>query len=262
MKTNTMKLNFKFLALIAFTAMFITSCSSDDGGALSSAPVISNFEYGTGSSHTADQIAYKGSDIHIEAKIYAEASVNSIRLSIHAQDLLPGNNEIDWHFEQVFTDAKYLVINPTFHEHVDVPANIPAGEYHIELTVTDEMGNSTKVEGHIQILDPITLSDFSMDDTVVRGDDFHTEFTINAVNGIHNISIDVHSHGLVPVAGEIEWHYQQIFTQGYHELTDVRFHEHIDVPITAPAGEYHIIITVEDEEGGTKEYETHIDVTA
>ncbi|WP_308992498.1 DUF4625 domain-containing protein [Mariniflexile litorale] len=260
MKTIRRKPNFKFLAIIAFLGLFLQSCSEDDDPILK-APTISNFEYGEGSAHSTEQVAYKGSDIHLEAEINAEASVKSITLSIHAHDLTIADGEVAWDFEQVFTDSKYLVINPTFHEHIDVPANIPAGEYHIELTVTDELGNSTEVEGHIHILDSITLSDISIDTTVVRGEDFHVEFLINAVNKIHNISVDVHAHGIVPGPGEVIWDFEQTFTEGYREQTEVEFHEHIDVPITAPAGEYHIIFTVEDEKGNTKAYETHIDVT-
>lgn len=262
MKTISMKSNFKFLAIATFLGLFLQSCSSDDDkGAALNAPVISNFEYGEGSSHSTDQVAYKGSDIHLGAKINAEATVSSITLSIHAHGLTPANDEVDWDFEKVYTDSKYLAINPTFHEHIDVPANIPAGEYHIELTVTDKLGNSTEVEGHILILDLITLSDISIDATVARGDDFHAEFMINAVNGIHNITVDIHAHGIEPGEGEIEWHYKEIFSEGYHDQTTAEFHKHIDVPATAPAGEYHVLFTVEDEDGNTKTYETHIEVT-
>ncbi|MEP1489166.1 MAG: DUF4625 domain-containing protein [Algibacter sp.] len=257
-----MKTNFKFLAIIAFLGLFLNSCSSDDDSPLVNALVISDFEYGEGITHSTDFVAYKGSDIHLEAEINAEAIVSSITISIHAHDLTPGDDEVDWDFEQVFTDSKYLAINPTFHEHIDVPTNIPAGEYHIELTVTDESGKSTEVEGHIEIMDFITLSDISIDTTVARGDDFHTEFMISAVNGIHNITVDVHAHDITPGDGEVEWDYEAEFLDGYHEETEIEFHEHIDVPVTAPVGEYHIIFTVEDEDGNTKEYERHIDVTA
>jgi 5-hydroxyisourate hydrolase-like protein (transthyretin family) len=261
MKTITMKANFKFLAIILSLGLFLQSCSDEEEIDLN-APIISNFEYGEGSTHTTDQIAYKGSDIHLEAEINAEAVVSSITLSIHSHDLTPGDNEVEWEFEQVFTDTNYLAINPTFHEHVDVPTNIPAGEYHVELLVIDELGNSTEVEGHIQILDLITLSEISIDATVERGSDFHSEFMIDAVNGIHSISVDIHAHGVTVGTGEVEWDFEQEFLGNYHEQTSVEFHEHIDVPTTAPAGEYHIHFTVEDEDGNTKEYETHIDVTA
>ncbi|WP_405604930.1 DUF4625 domain-containing protein [Polaribacter sp. Asnod1-A03] len=270
MKTKINKSKFKILAVIAFFALSFQSCSSDDDPVNLAAPVISDFEYGEGhhdhddDDHDEEEeaYAYKGSDLHLEAEIYAEAIVSSIEISIHAHDLEVGDNEEEWDFEQVYTDANYLVINASFHEHIDIPATAPAGEYHIELIVTDELGNVTEVEGHIDILDVITLSDISIDSEVVRGDDFHTEFMIDAVNGIHSISVDVHAHDITPADGEVEWDFEEEFLEGYHEETEVEFHEHIDVPATAPAGEYHITFTVEDEDGNTKEYETHIDVTA
>ncbi|WP_289039604.1 DUF4625 domain-containing protein [uncultured Zobellia sp.] len=263
MKTTSMKPNLKFLAIVASAGLFLQSCSSDDNGDVElNAPEISNFEYGEGSTHSTDPVAYKGSDIHLEAEITAEATVSSITLSIHSDDVTAGEGEVDWEFEQVYTDASYLVINPTFHEHVDVPSDIPSGEYHIELLVTDELGNSTEVEGHIEILDVITLSDFSIDETVARGEDFHVEFMISAVNGIHGITVDIHADGVTPGEGEVEWDYEAEFLEGYHEETEAEFHEHIDVPATAPAGEYHIIFTVEDEDGDTIDYEAHIDITA
>lgn len=257
-----MKSNLKLLAIITFVGVFLNSCSSDDDAVTIDAPVISNFEFGEGSTHSTDPVAYKGSDIHLEAEINAQASVSSITLSIHAHDLALEDGEVDWDFEQVFTDASYMAINPTFHEHVDVPTNIPAGEYHIELLVTDTNGNSTEVEGHIEIMDPITISEVSIDSTVVKGSDFHSEFMIEAINGIHDITVDVHAHGLTLEDGEVEWDYEAVFSEGYHDETAIEFHEHIDVPDTAPAGEYHIIYTIEDESGNTKVYETHIDVTA
>ncbi|ALJ06843.1 protein containing PKD domain-containing protein [Pseudalgibacter alginicilyticus] len=257
-----MKTNFKFLAIIAFLGTFLYSCSSDDDSSALNAPVISNFEYGEGSEHSTDPVAYIGSDIHLEAEISAEATVSSITLIIHDHDLEVGEGEEKWSFEQVFTKESYLVINPTFHEHVDVPSTAPEGEYHIELIVTDALGNITEVEGHIEILHPITISDFSIDSTVARGDDFHVEFMIDAVNGIHSIFVDMHADGLSVGEGEEEFDYEYEYLGDYHEQTSVEFHEHIDVAPTAPAGEYHIIFTVEDEDGNTKEYETHIDVTA
>lgn len=258
-----MKSNFKHVALFVLAGITLSSCSNDDDAPLvEEAPTISNFEFGKGSDHGEEQIAYKGSDIHLEAEIFAEASVSSIALDIHAHDLEVGEGEEEWDFEKVYTDADYMVINPEFHEHVDVPANAPAGEYHITLTVTDENGNSTEVEGHIHIMDPITTSDLSIDETVARGNDFHAEFMIAAVHGVHHVVVDIHAHGLTVGAGEVEWDFEQEFEDGLHGETSVEFHEHIDVPATAPVGEYHMVITIEDEEGNTSKIDTHIDVTA
>lgn len=250
---------------MALLGLFLQSCSSDDENVGINGPEILSFEYGEGGSHSSEPVAYKGSDIHMEAKIYAEATVASITVEIHAHGLVLGEGEEEWVFEQTYTNAKYQVINPTFHEHIDVPTNIPPGEYHIEFKVVDANGNMAEMEGHINILNPsvaISISDIEIDHEVVRGDDFHVEFMIHAEHGIHNIGVDIHSHGLSVGTGEEEWAYKAKFEEGFHGLTEAEFHKHIDVPATAPAGEYHIKITIEDEEGNTFEHETHIAVQA
>lgn len=262
---NTM---YKFLSgamsrvmLLTAVLAFMVSCSEDDDPS-PEAPVISNFSFGQGSDHGTGQVAYKGSDLHMEADIVAEANVSSISVSIHGHDLTPAEGEEEWDFEQSFTDDKYLVKNATFHEHIDIPENIPAGEYHITLTVTDDAGNTSETEGELEIMDLISYSDFSMDESVVRGSDIHAEFMVNAVHGVHHIVVDIHGHDLPVGEGEVEWHYENEFEEGYHGETEVEFHEHIDVPATAPAGEYHATFTIEDEEGNTTVIESHIEVSA
>ncbi|WP_066225781.1 DUF4625 domain-containing protein [Formosa haliotis] len=256
-----MKTNLKFLAIILTVGFFFQSCSSDDDGSDINAPEITNFEYGEGSEHSTDPVVYKGSDLHVEADIYAEATVASITLEIHSHDLEDTDDEVVWDFEQVYDDASYQVINPTFHVHVDIPSDILAGEYHIELIVVDALGNSTVSDGHLDIMDVITLSDIEIDETAKRGEDFHAEFLVSAVNGIHNISVDIHAHGLELGDGEVEWDYEEVYSE-FHELTEAEFHKHIAIPATAPAGEYHVTITVEDEDGNIVEHETHLDITA
>ena len=46
-----------------------------------------------------------------------------------------------------YTDEKYIgETSVLFHEHPLIPADAPAGEYHIHFTVTDAAGNSTTEE--------------------------------------------------------------------------------------------------------------------
>ena len=251
----------KHAFLISILGLFLVSCQ-DDEDVTFDAPVISNFEFGNGGTHSTDGTAYRGSDIHIEAEILAEATVASITVSIHGHDIVVGEGEEEWDFSHTYTDDKYLVRNPTLHEHIDIPATAPAGEYHVTMEVTDEAGQTTEVEGHLEVMASVSISEFHMDEAVVRGDDFHVEFMIHAVNGIHQITVDVHGHGITPGAGEAEWDFEKTFEEGYHGLTEAEFHEHIDVPATAPAGEYHITFTVEDEDGNIHEFEAHLDVTA
>ncbi|MBL3658613.1 DUF4625 domain-containing protein [Fulvivirga sediminis] len=255
------------VALVCFSTFMACSDDDDDTPSLP-APTITDFEYGKGSSHSTGQVGYKGSNLHTEAKIVAEASVKSITLTIHGHDLKIADGEVEWDFEKVFTDEKYLVKNPTFHEHIAIPANIPSGEYHITLLVTDQAGKTTESEGHLEIMEgetdteEISYSDISIDETVVRGKDLHTEFFIDAHHGIHHIIVNIHGHDLTVGEGEEEWHFEQEFEEGYHGETEVEFHEHIDVPATAPVGEYHATFIIEDEEGHKLEFESHIEVAA
>lgn len=250
----------KHALLLPILGLALFSCQEDEDVNFD-APAISGFEFGKGGTHSTDGTAFRGSDLHLEAEILAEATVASITVTIHGHDLEVGEGEEEWDFSQTFTDEKYRVKNPTFHEHIDIPSTAPVGEYHVTMEVTDEAGKTSEVEGHLEVMSPVTISDFEMDETVARGSDFHVEFMINAVNGIHQITVDIHAHGITPGAGEVEWEFEEVFEEGYHELTEAEFHEHIDVPATAPAGEYHMIFTIEDEDGNTIEYESHIDVT-
>ena len=40
-----------------------------------------------------------------------------------------------------------------FHEHIDIPAEAPLGEYHLHFTVTDQKGQTTLVEAHIDVIE-------------------------------------------------------------------------------------------------------------
>lgn len=254
--------NAKIAAVALLFAGGLASCEKENEDNSVSGPQILSFEYGEGSTHSTEPFAFRGSDLHLEADIEAPAKVASISIDIHAHDLTPGDGEVEWDFEQTFTDEKYLAINPTFHEHIDIPETAPAGEYHITITVVDAEGNETETEGHLEIYAEINVSDIAIDETVTRGNELHAEFILNALHGIHHVIIDIHAHGITPGAGEVEWDFEGEFEDGYHGETSVEFHEHIEVPATAPAGEYHMEITIEDEEGNIYSFEQHVDVAA
>ena len=165
-----MKTLFKSLLLFALAAFVLQSCSDDDDDVVVGAPVISNFEVGGAhdehgdedqadddhsdeGDHAHEGVVHKGEGMHVGADILAQVRVSSITLEIHGHDLVAAAGEVDWDFEQVYTDPKYLVLNPEFHEDIMVPANIPSGEYHVKLTVTDEAGNSTVAEVDVDIVD-------------------------------------------------------------------------------------------------------------
>ena len=156
-----MKTLLKSLLLFALAAFVLQSCSDDD--VVVAAPVISNFEVGSADEHgdedhgDEDQAhegeVHKGEGMHVGADILAQVRVSSITLEIDGHDIVAAAGEVEWEFEQVYTDPKYLVLNPEFHEDIQIPANIPSGEYHVKLTVTDEAGNSTVAEADVDIVD-------------------------------------------------------------------------------------------------------------
>lgn len=83
--------------------------------------------------------------MHLEAEISAPNKIAEIEVKLH-------NTAADYEKEFKYT-GKYLgETSAHFHEHLAVPVDAPAGEYHLHFTVTDAEGNSTteEVEG-IQI---------------------------------------------------------------------------------------------------------------
>ena len=104
-------------------------------------PEITITETGEGNSKTA----VAGGEMHLEAEISAPNKIAEIEVELH-------NTAADYEKEFKYT-GKYLgETSAHFHEHLAVPADAPAGEYHLHFTVTDAEGNSTteEVEG-IQI---------------------------------------------------------------------------------------------------------------
>ena len=154
-----MKSIFKPILLFLFSTILFISCTKDD----IKPPVISNLEVGAvhdedhsdegGEDEHADEgVAHPGESMHIGAEILAFARIETITIDIHSDEVTPGAGEVAWEFEQVYTDAKYRVLNAELHEDITVPANAALGEYHVYVIVTDEAGNSTTAEAHFDLV--------------------------------------------------------------------------------------------------------------
>lgn len=125
---------------MALTAvLFFTACDDSDDPV--PAPTISNLEVGLDDSHSA----YIGADLHVEAEVVAEGLLQTILVEIHAED---GS---DYETEAEYDYSDQILKNTTFHQHVDIPEDFPAGEYHFHFIVTDQEGNSTTVEEDIEL---------------------------------------------------------------------------------------------------------------
>lgn len=136
MKINTI------LSLAAAAALLLsaTSCNKEETTAK---PTVNLTEVG----HDNEKVAMRGDDLHLEADILAEGLIKRIDVEIHQED---GTYEI----EKSYTEGKYIgVKNVEFHEHIDIPAEAPLGEYHLHFTVTDQKGQTTLVEAHIDVIE-------------------------------------------------------------------------------------------------------------
>ena len=128
------------LAAAAAILLFATSCNKEENPAK---PTVNLTEVG----HDNEKVAMRGDDLHLEADILAEGLIKRIDVEIHQEN---GTYEI----EKSYTEGKYVgVKNVEFHEHIDIPADAPLGEYHLHFTVTDQKGQTTLAEAHIDVIE-------------------------------------------------------------------------------------------------------------
>lgn len=130
-------------ALVCMISMCLTACSDDDDK-LPAKPTITLTEVG----HDNSKHTHPGHDLHLEADVLAEGLIQRIDIEIHQENV--GNYKI----EKSYTSGKYIgVRNIEFHEHIDIPAEAPLGEYHLHFTITDQKGQQTVAESHLEIVE-------------------------------------------------------------------------------------------------------------
>ncbi len=104
---------------------------------------------------------------------------------------------------------------------------------------------------------------------VEAGKDLHFEATITASFRITGIRLVIHSEEHEhetpsAISGESdlheEWSVDKTYTGAYINVKNTVLHEHVEVPLTAEPGHYHLHINVTDEDGNQGVYETEIEV--
>lgn len=127
------------LSLCMFT---FSACDDNEEDKNVGKPVVALNEVGEENSKTA----IAGSDLHLEGEITAENRIKRIDIEIHQEE---GG---EFRVEKSFTEGKYIgVKNTTFHEHIDIPAEAPAGAYHLHFTVTDQLGQTEMAESELAV---------------------------------------------------------------------------------------------------------------
>lgn len=254
------KLNsFRIMLLIA--VMSLSACSSDDDGALdTTAPVITLVE-----PTQMEEIAL-GEELHIDALLEDNEGLASYKIDIHNNFDGHTHGRVASHSEsQPWTYSKTQNLEAgqqsfDLHEHIDVPLDITPGTYHLGIIVLDEAGNQS--EAYVEVVlgeahdheDEISISNLHVED-VTAGSDLHAEADITSTQGIQNINVHIHGHGLNPTGNQVNWEVDQNFSN--YTGTTAHFHEHLDVPQNATPGEYHLSISVTDEDGHTHSEGAH-----
>lgn len=244
------------LVLLSLCLIGFTSCSDDEDEKLPK-PVIDLTEIGTENS----KVGVAGSDLHLEGTITSEGLIQRIDIEIHQED--GGTFKI----EKSYTEGKYIgVINAEFHEHIDIPEETPAGNYHLHFTVTDKLGQTTTAESDITIeAAPVNITIEGL--TFGASHDFPDNkigyigtapvigaTTITAEKGIEKVFVELHSEGET-AAFELDTTYTYA---GETEVKD--FHKHVSIPENAPAGDYHLHFKVYDKDGKSLEKSMDVEI--
>lgn len=142
---------FRSLAILPVLALLVTSCDKDEV----TAPVITDVQIGSANSLKA----YPGGDLHVEANILAEGKIAGIRVLIHEEgEHEKGASTVlhtdEWEYDSTYTESYANLRNATFHEHIEIPSDAEAGEYHFHLYVTDQEGNQTLFEEELEVAAP------------------------------------------------------------------------------------------------------------
>lgn len=248
-----MKTNFFYILFIA--TLFVACSDDDDNSSLDAQePTIEVHEPEEG------EMFELGSEIHLDINLADDVELASYKIDVH--------NNFDGHehrpaagteVQEPWSYSQSYEIEPGqqsyhVHEHIEIPADITTGDYHLGITVIDEAGNQNQAFVEIVIGDDsheheghISIADFHLDD-VTRGEELHAEANIEAEHGIVEVFVEIHGHGLTPTDDEIAWEFSEAY-DNYTGGTTAEFHEHIDVPENAAPGEYHLTLTVTDEDG-------------
>ncbi|WP_020529039.1 DUF4625 domain-containing protein [Flexithrix dorotheae] len=162
-------MNFKFNSVMFFLAMAavvcFSSCSDDDEAVPN--PTISNLELGGHDHDDEDEddhdddhdhedgfVAHIGEDMHMEADILAEGKIDKITIEIHLEGEHDHEDEDEDHIDEIeleYTTKYEGQKNAEFHEHIDIPENMEAGEYHFHMTVVDQLGNTGSIDADLMI---------------------------------------------------------------------------------------------------------------
>lgn len=98
-----------------------------------------------------------GEELHMEADILAENTIDKIEVEIHPEGEYHKKSSLilevsdEWETDTIYTRFSGLK-NTLFHEHLEIPETAEAGHYHFHFTVTDMEGYQTVYEDEVELL--------------------------------------------------------------------------------------------------------------
>jgi hypothetical protein len=220
---------------------FLFSCKKDKGLTPEEAAITVK-EVGLNNS----KIAYSGNDLHIDATVTAPAKIVNIKVQITLAE-----SNYGWDFVKTYTGAYAGSKNADFHEHIDVPESARAGTYTLLIIVTDELGRKTQAKADFTIIKDLSLPRITnVALKATSASILNISGGINAPNKIAKLVVEVQSSA---------WTREFIYTDPEMiNQTSFPLNKNIDVS-SAPAGHYHINISVHDQAGKHALYAFHMD---
>ena len=133
----------KNISLAVLSSAILFSCSKEDNTNVNtSAPIIEKVELGEGNS----KIGYIGDELHVEAILTAEGTIQQAKLQITYQ-----NGESSFKIEETFADFVGKK-GGKIHKHVDIPTDAKEGNYDFQLFVTDQNNKTTSIKETLKVV--------------------------------------------------------------------------------------------------------------
>lgn len=129
------------LPILSVTLLFsvvLTSCKKDEVD--NTAPVISSV-----SEPLDNDTLFTGNELHVEATITDNVELSQLKIDIHsAGGHSHGKVAASGYWEKIVI-LSLTGTSQTIHEHIEIPADIAAGAYHVIFTAVDKSGNSSEI---------------------------------------------------------------------------------------------------------------------
>lgn len=252
-----MKFNFlKYLFLLPAFILALQSCRDDDNESTGNINIeIKELGY---HDTKGGGVVHAGEELHLDAEITTTNKINNINVSIAKKS----NTKIQIVNED-FADYKGQ-LSADFHKHIDIPANTTAGDYVVNITVTDLKGVTKTETADLKIeaeeknniiveLDEVGYHDDKGGNLINAGASLHLDGQVSSPDKIENVTITIQGKNATTPAITEDFSY-------YKDKSAATFHEHITIPMDFPVGDYIVTLTVKDKAGKTKSIQKDLKV--